>query len=107
MKKLRKRTPGPWTVAPEDACCIMAKGKHILTAHDKDGGRSEGNIGSRNARLAATAPELLSALETALITLNEIVDHTGNIADKLTDKLTAKLAEIESAIAKAKGESDD
>lgn len=64
--KNTKHTPGPWKVAEDDSCCILARGKHIITAHDTDGGRSETGRGSRNARLIAAAPEMLEALETIL-----------------------------------------
>lgn len=79
-----KHTPGPWNVAENDSCCIMAKGKHIATAFDTDGGRSESRRGMRNARLIAAAPELLEACREGLRLLEINLEYNrGKVSDLL------------------------
>ena len=54
-----KHTPGPWTVDRIECDCGRGSGHRIVTESD-DLGSSENRA---NARLIASAPELLEALE--------------------------------------------
>jgi len=98
----QKHTPGPWKFkvfrATEDTFnhCIIANARYdgrfvevarVFTISDDGIAGSESSI---NARLIAAAPDLLAACEAAIAWMGE--------------RNYAILAELSSAIAKAKGE---
>ena len=99
-----EHTPGPWTFdgydgdqgyevgGPPDYCGILATAHHDTDEHDK--GEAEAN-----ARLIASAPDLLSALELACDGI-EGVSVGSWYADQLAD---IALPTIKAAIAKARG----
>ena len=92
-------TPGPWVIDldwlpdehPDWRCIIIESGdKHFRT-------RVSGHMGEANARLIAAAPDLLEALEWALMALRNAPDALGGINRQGVMGLAS------AAIAKAKG----
>ena len=99
MKNKTKFTPGPWKTYDTDACCIKARGRHIATAHDSDGGRSQSGIGSKNAALIAAAPDMFEALADCI---HEFRDSGRADDDQFIKELVVKAEQV---LAKARGES--
>ena len=91
-------SPGPWIAtrrtsrAPFDYHITQdwPTGAHIVTVHDEGGGRVHGD----NARLIASAPDLLDAL-------TDLVGGNGKEGDLFSTKAMDKARQ---AIAKARGE---
>lgn len=88
-------TPGPWTILPNTPHFVRAMHpaegmQPVATVYHFDGELSA------NARLIASAPELLEALEAVLPDLEHYVATHGPGPDK-------RLAAARAAIAKAKG----
>ena len=95
-----KHTKGPWNIAKNDSCCIMANGKHLATAFDSDGGRSESGRGSKNAALIAAAPDLLKSLEN-ILKFEFLLEHEGS--PNARGQLTKARNSAYEALNKAKG----
>lgn len=89
-----KHTKGPWKIAENDSCCVVARNRHIVTAFDIDGGRSETGKGSANAKLIAAAPEMHSLL-------TKIRDLCTGKNPLISDEYI--LDELEMALEKAEG----
>lgn len=88
-----KHTPGPWVAGQlEDNDCCDVKtecGYYIATCHDCVGGERNADA---NARLIASAPELLKWLKFAAKLLRPTCGHTW------------QFEQMEAAIKKAEGE---
>jgi len=107
---LNKHTPGPWQLhSPTEGDPITGDGSYCITGPDggviadivpKDWHETPGN-----ARLIASAPELLEALENALADINWLlVEGFDTNADECNiDGVRDTIAEIKQAIAKATG----
>lgn len=89
-----KHTPGPWTV---DGHIIKVKDAMWMEIATVDGAETDG-LNAINARLIASAPDLLDALRTVAAGR---LDHEHEIHD--FDNRVRALARA--AIAKAEGES--
>ena len=111
---MSKHTQGPWMIYDdgdgEDSSDIIN-----VWIDDRDGGEKydiaamllDRPVGERkaNARLIASAPDLLEALENALADINWLlVEGFDTNADECNiDGVRDTIAEIKQAIAKAKG----
>ena len=82
---MSKYTPGPWKFIDVIGCCAIEAADRQLLKY-----MSPTSTNVANARLMASAPDLLEALEAVL-----------SVADRATDEFDLARA----AIAKAKGES--
>ena len=90
-------TPGPWEYVPKLTASENHKGFFVRAEKtDRHGkwalaevqpGDEDGTIGEANARLIATAPDLLSALQGVL-----------RVADRKTDEFDAARAAIAKAV---------
>ena len=64
-------TPGPWHVEPEkDGTCVMAGDYYITETIDAAGDDSDDTTQHANARLIASAPDLLAALQAVVANSN-------------------------------------
>ena len=89
-------TPGPWDVEPKGSRHFVDGADGLTVAYlDRAGVRERSEI-EANARLIASAPELLEALEAVLPDLEHYVATHGPGPDK-------RLAIARAAIAKATG----
>ena len=89
-------TPGPWDVEPKGSRHFVDGADGLTVAYlDRAGVRERSEI-EANARLIASAPELLEALEAVLPDLEHYVATHGPGPDK-------RLAIARAAIAKARG----
>ena len=89
-------TPGPWDVEPKGSRHFVDGADGLTVAYlDRAGVRERSEI-EANARLIASAPELIDALEAVLPDLEHYVATHGPGPDK-------RLALARAAIAKAKG----
>lgn len=95
-----KHTPGPWTVASPDEISVNAgtEGRVAILTNLRGAlgmkGRRDPNEVIANARLIATAPELLEALQHAIDWLN-----AAGVAETMPVQQQAR-----AALAKATGE---
>lgn len=96
----RQHTPGPWDVNEPDAKGgVWVDANDGLTVARVGGGVSSVAEAIANARLIASAPDLLSALEKALASLEgqaELLRHCGAAYG-----IGATLAQARAAIARA------
>lgn len=96
-----KHTPGPWAVGPRNrvqAGCLVLIGEGEISArpmNDHYATKTEQNF---NARLIASAPDLLAACESALDYLSP--EHNDGHTLEWTQSM---IASVRCAIAKAKG----
>lgn len=104
-KNESKHTPGPWAAFKKTgtSSCIFninAGIENVATVHDGDGrnGAEMTENSTANARLIATAPELLAVTQEIVAQLENVVGD--NTAPAYLDILKNARA----AIAKAKGE---
>ena len=89
-------TPGPWDVEPKGSRHFIDGADGLTVAYlDRAGVRERSEI-EANARLIASAPELIEALEAVLPDLEHYVATHGPGPDK-------RLAAARAAIAKARG----
>ncbi len=106
----QKHTPGPWAVRRESAIdyrpnCIVSADGGSLVAWCAGGGPKRAIMGPEedaNARLIAAAPDMLTALRTATETIRAW--HGPNEWD-IYDRASPEMKAINSAIAKAEGQS--
>lgn len=100
----RQHTPGPWDVEPKGSRHFVDGADGLTVAYlDRAGVRERAEI-EANARLIASAPELLAALEAAaglaegtVKLLRQLDMESGRIAAECV------LRDARAAIAKAKG----
>lgn len=85
-----KHTPGPWNVLIHGSCNDLTYriAKPRLTSHD---------TASENVALIAAAPEMLEALEVALIGLLQVEDPLVETSDAIVA--------VKQVLKKARGES--
>ena len=80
----QKHTPGPWSVIPIGD---RDNGSDFLEIHDGFGRTAtvygEGAEANATARLIASAPDLLAALEAARQALVECADHGLSVGDEI------------------------
>lgn len=105
-----KHTPGPWNVDEERATDIVIRNaqrdpvaRGYSSGWDKPTARA-------NARLIASAPELLATLKIALASFRQMYQDIERDAVDLEDILNNEsywpLGELRNAIAKAEGNED-
>jgi hypothetical protein len=88
---MKQHTPGPWAILDraEDSRTHISNGPHIVCTLGTT--RTDGSPNhSPNARLIASAPDLLDALQA--------------VCDAYGDRDTLLMAQCKAALAKAKGE---
>ncbi|MEE9149944.1 MAG: hypothetical protein V3U27_21410 [Candidatus Tectomicrobia bacterium] len=86
-------TPGPWMTIPPDRCIYHADGKRVVAVAQHDFTEIEAN-----ARLIASAPALLAALESFTYSYDD--DAAGD----LQIRMEAIIEQARAAITDAKGE---
>jgi len=92
-----KHTPGPWELIPTKLAGITdlrAQGRHLLRISDSRVGHIDAN-----ARLIASAPDLLEALKALL----NRVDPANKEREITPKSLLQKMDQARAAIAKAEG----
>lgn len=109
-----KHTPAPWRYeAPDEVCIKDADGGRVAILTNLRGalgmsGRRDPNEVIANARLIATAPELLEALRRLEVAANTVAychdKHRGNFAAALSD-MESEAEAARAAIAKAEVQS--
>ena len=101
MSSPRQHTPGPWDVETKGSRHFVDGADGLTVAYlDRAGVREKTEI-EANARLIASAPELLAALEKALASIEgqaELLRHCGAAYG-----IGATLAQARAAIARATG----
>lgn len=104
-----QHTPGPWKHTPGQETIWAKDGELMVARTEYTRGEMEVNEDEANARLIASAPELLTALEDAHNHIEEATNYLaarnlGEPARLLFGKMANCFARTKTAIAKAKGE---
>ena len=102
-----KHTPGPWHQDLDDITNDAGHTVCVVSFGDTDGADWDEAESNCNARLIAAAPDLLAALESAALTMDNAAnlllgDTDENVA--IAEYLTACAMSARAAIAKARGE---
>lgn len=108
---MSKHSPGPWHINAELPCLIQSKNRDIAStahygAHAHSKGLESQETKTANALLIAASPELLSALQMLVVSIENCAkakdDQTKLYQLSNADKWTA-MRNAKAAIAKAKG----
>ena len=92
-----KHTPGPWQISSTDSSEIeTAQGEILLVCRLSEDG--DGNENPADARLIASAPDLLAALEAAEKLLTDFTQDSNAEGDSFVSTRN----QLRAAIAKAK-----
>lgn len=93
MKTILTYTPGPWRIA--DSSEIHSEsGQPVCSIAHEENSNLDSQIANANARLIAAAPDLLNALEIAVVTIKRLAktdsaNGTLNVARAAIVKATA------------------
>jgi hypothetical protein len=112
-RTMSKHTPGPWRTAYGPVCQVMAGNALVADCYTEDVAK---RTAKANARLIASAPELLEALRGLLVFAEQHVDH-DSIREAGGDDYQGHnegeywwadaVLSARKAIAKAEGRNDD